>query len=547
MAPPSCSPNIDHLQMSPAFSIAAKTEKHLRAPTGRPAGLQAVPRSGGTEGSNLTERVLQRESVRTIPTCTFAAGSVASPAPSRQLPKLEFEAGRKKSSKDRAQTQLAGRISQARAPSPANAGSTPSNVGPPSTSYRRPKSTSKEQRTASQPPTTSERHPLDINEDKKRSETATDPQHLESPGDLARVSHCAQPSTSHPASEIRTIKLGIETEFYLASRDTDYHGNDVTSFVAFLTHSYNATVPQQHPRMRPDFRPYSFDGDYHKWCIVLDATMSSLFSPWGLELVSPIFEAFPLSTWRQDVIAAWKFLQSYYDVLGTELCATHIHISIESETSLQDSKRIAQAVIHFETALEALMPPERRGNEYAKSNWLDGRRFGREGLTRHESIAAIEKASHLRELVDLMQPFRFGADRDYAWNFLGLQSFPRTIEFRKPPVSLTPDAVLSWAELALAFVHASVRCESSKLQKVPPTIGGLRWFLHQFHVPGMNEPARLERLWTGKDQRAAVEPIPLPEGKEEEIEDMKARLRVLAEADKRQIQAFADNTQEPYW
>lgn len=289
MAPTSRSPKIDHLQMSPAFSIAANTEKHLRAPTGRSAGLQAVQRAGGPEGSNLTERVLQRESIRTIPTCTFAAGSVASPAPSRQLPKSESEARRMRSSKVRAQTQLAGRISQAPAPSPANAGSTPSNVGPPSTSYRRPKSTSKEQRTASpppssraggsQPPTASERHPLDINEDQNRSGTATNPQHLESPGDLARVSRRARPSTSDPASEIRTINLGIETEFYLASRDTNYFENDVTSFVTFLTQSYNAKVPQQHPRMRPGLRPYSFHGDYHQWCIVLDATMSSLFSP----------------------------------------------------------------------------------------------------------------------------------------------------------------------------------------------------------------------------------------------------------------------------
>ena len=283
MAPTSRSPNGDHLRMSPAVSIAANTEKHLRAPTGRSAGLQAVPRAGGTEGSNLTERAPQRESVRTIPTCTFAAGSVASPAPSRQLPKSEFEARRKKSSKDRAQTQLAGRIGQARAPSTANTGSTPSNVGSPSTNYRRPTSTSKEQQTAGQPPssgasgsqtpTTSERDPLDINEDKKRLESATNPQQLESPGDLARV------STSHPGSEIRTINLGIETEFYLASRDTDYFENDVTNFVTFLTHSYNAKVPQQHPRMRLGFRPYSFDGDYHKWCIVLDATMSSFCSP----------------------------------------------------------------------------------------------------------------------------------------------------------------------------------------------------------------------------------------------------------------------------
>ncbi len=267
----------------------------------------------------------------------------------------------------------------------------------------------------------------------------------------------------------------------------------------------------------------------------------------GLELVSPVFKAFPLSTWRKDVEATWKFLQRYYNILGSELCGTHIHISIEPKNTLHDLKRIAQAAIHFETALEALMPPDRRGNEYAKSNWLDDPNFGHKGLTRRECIAAIERVSHLSGLVDLMQPFLFGTDRDYAWNFHSVRFPPNTIEFRKPPVSLTPDAALSWAELVLSFVHASVRCNSSQLQKVPPTVGGLRWFLHQFHVPGMNEPARLERLWRGKDPKAAVEPIPRPEGTDEEIEDISARLGVLAAADKRRIQAFANATQEPYW
>ncbi len=333
MGPSRRSPNVgtaDPSQMSSADLMTANMEKHLRAPTGRSAaGLEAVPWAGSREGSNSTERAPRRKSIRAVPTCTFAAGSVASAAPGRQLPESKVEARRKKLSKDGMQTQPANRISQVRVESTTNAESTPSNVkaqsmlarssqifsiggpgqrqrsattqSPPSTSDRQPTSTGKEQTphqppasgaSGSQLPSTSDRRPLHIDEDKGQSETSTDPLRQELSGELARVSLRAGPSKGHPEIGIRTINLGIETEFYLASRDTDYFGEDMTNFVAFLTHSYNLNVTQQHPRMRPGFRPYGFKGDYDKWCMVLDRTMNTPHSPcefvlWGVALVLP--------------------------------------------------------------------------------------------------------------------------------------------------------------------------------------------------------------------------------------------------------------------
>ena len=263
-------------------------------------------------------------------------------------------------------------------------------------------------------------------------------------------------------------------------------------------------------------------------------------------MISPILKAFPGSTWRTDVETMWRFLQLRYNIFGSEHCATHVHVSIEPRATLQDLKRIAQAIIHFETAIEALVPPDRRGNRYAKSNWLDGPEFGRKGKSRRESIAAIEHVCGPGLLVDLMQPLQRATDRDYAWNFHSLFD-KKTIEFRQPPVSVTPAEALSWAELAMSFVHAAVRCEPSELQKVPSTIGGLRWFLRQFHVPGMHEPVWLQRLWHGKDERAAVEPIPQPQGSSPETRDLEARLQRLAAADRRQVLAFAEAAREPYW
>jgi len=263
--------------------------------------------------------------------------------------------------------------------------------------------------------------------------------------------------------------------------------------------------------------------------------------------VSPVFRVFRGSNWRRDVEAMWGFLQKHYDIMGSGSCATHIHVQIAPNFTLTDIKRIAQAAIHFEPSFEALMPPLRRGNPYAKSNWLEGPRLGRAGLSRQESIAAIERVSDFHRLMELMQPLQPNTDRSLAWNFYSLFTSTGTIEFRKPPVSLTPEENLSWAELALSFVHAAVRCEASKMQKVPSNIGGLHWFLQQFNVPGMNEPARLQSLFRGKNPAAALEPSPQPQGDMEERMRLEAKLRKTIALDQLQIQAFAKTAREPYW
>jgi Putative amidoligase enzyme len=268
----------------------------------------------------------------------------------------------------------------------------------------------------------------------------------------------------------------------------------------------------------------------------------------GIELVSPILQAIPGSDWRQHVEATWKYLTDHYNVSTTYKCSTHIHISLDPFYTTLEIKRIAQAVIHFETAFEALVPPVRRSNSYAKSNWLDSPYLANEDKSRSQLITEIEKMPMADEVTRLMQK---GRDRDYAWNFWAIFG-KRTIEFRKPPASTTAEEVLSWAELALSFIQASVKYESTeKLQRIPATVGGLRWFVSQFIEPGVNEPARMQRIWAGMDPTACLAPIPNPTGYwQYEVAERRAaiiRLARLAAADERQIQRHAATAREPYW
>ena len=260
-------------------------------------------------------------------------------------------------------------------------------------------------------------------------------------------------------------------------------------------------------------------------------------------MVSPIFNVFPSSEWRDDVIATWRCLQRHYVITTSDSCATHIHISVEPDYTLKDLQHIAASVIHFETAFEALVPEERRGNEFCKSNWLHSPRLAPGCHSRSESITIIERARNKEELIESIQKF---GDRDFAWNFESLRQ-RRTIEFRKPPASSTPDEALSWAELALNFIQASIKYGSShRLERIPSTIRGLRWFLRRVNVDEMNDSGRLNRLWAGKDEKAALEPMAQCKRGSRVNLEMEAQLLQLSQADMERVHANS-RRKEPYW
>jgi Putative amidoligase enzyme len=223
-------------------------------------------------------------------------------------------------------------------------------------------------------------------------------------------------------------------------------------------------------------------------------------------MVSPIFRAYPSATWREDVQATWAYLRRQYEVTKNTSCSTHIHISFEPPNTFteEEIRRVIISAMHFETAFEVLVPPDRRQNRYAKSNWLDGRRLGRENKSRFASMVEISQATGLKQMIEMMQA---SSDKHYCWNFNNLLDSLRTIEFRKPPASTTAYEALAWTELAISFIQASVKYGSlAVLHGVPSTVGALRWFLKQAHIPGMNEPGRLASIFAGKDMYAALEP-----------------------------------------
>jgi Putative amidoligase enzyme len=205
------------------------------------------------------------------------------------------------------------------------------------------------------------------------------------------------------------------------------------------------------------------------------------------------------------VKATWGYIQKYYLVGKTTLCSTHVHISAifigddgERGMDLESMKRIAQCVIHWEPALEALTPEERRGNMYARSNWIDNPRFKAPIQTRSIVITQIGECRSRDEIIDLMSPKLL--DRFWAWNFRAMNKYG-TIEFRKGSASLNGEQVLAWSELALCFVQSAMQTDINSLGRVPANVAALKRFLG-----GAEKVKALKLIFDGKRDDASVQP-----------------------------------------
>lgn len=94
-----------------------------------------------------------------------------------------------------------------------------------------------------------------------------------------RDSGLLESSTSPYSSGLRSIKIGIETEFYLAGLQKWLNHSSLDGFTAVLTRQHNQQVPVQHSRMQEYLRPYYYQGPYTEWCLVKEESLMSFGIP----------------------------------------------------------------------------------------------------------------------------------------------------------------------------------------------------------------------------------------------------------------------------
>ncbi|KAF7512358.1 hypothetical protein GJ744_001926 [Endocarpon pusillum] len=283
--------------------------------------------------------------------------------------------------------------------------------------------------------------------------------------------------------------IGIETEFLLQGRNAYTHRGNLIDCVVGMARLYNKSVEACYPRMDT----YSDDDEIpghnpHKYWILTEEKNLKLrpedHNRWCVEMKTPKIEVADTLDWASQVKRTWAFIKENYDISQNGMCGTHVHISMQRQMqpgttigtgmALQNLKNIAKCAIHFEPALEALVPENRRGNLFAKSNWIDNINFADASITRQVAMNMIDTCGREIELIKLMCPPP--QRRCFAWNFWALKKFG-TIEFRKGSASLDAADALAWAELTILFVQAAVKALPDSLLTRPANIEELRRFL----------------------------------------------------------------------
>ena len=99
------------------------------------------------------------------------------------------------------------------------------------------------------------------------------------PSSAAGSSRAATTSIGPSGSGSRMIKLGVETEFYLAARNRSNSRDHVRDFADILAINYNAQVDRRHPRMWGMRKAQKEPENYTVWSVLLDNSILATASP----------------------------------------------------------------------------------------------------------------------------------------------------------------------------------------------------------------------------------------------------------------------------
>ncbi|KAL1895615.1 hypothetical protein Sste5346_005084 [Sporothrix stenoceras] len=159
---------------------------------------------------------------------------------------------------------------------------------------------------------------------------------------------------------------------------------------------------------------------YKEWFIIREVTIKTDPASYlyGIELVSPVFKA-EGTVWGKDLQTIFDMLHSNYAVHTSETCSTHVHLSTAGNTlSAAATLCLAEAILYYEHAIDALMPDARvgDGSSGAGSYWCASNRMSHMfsggavvANNVHDYIADMAAAQHAQQPVPAAAPTPFNA------------------------------------------------------------------------------------------------------------------------------------------
>lgn len=243
---------------------------------------------------------------------------------------------------------------------------------------------------------------------------------------------------------MENVEFGIELELSTSSSVTTTDvansiAENATVTVLDLMHDYSGA------RSRTDVWKIMHDGSLS--CPREHGENCNKF-----ELVSPILRG---GEGLGIVDRVMRALGNIPSVKVNQSMGFHVHVNVEN-LSLAKLKNVCQNFIKYETAMDKLMPPSRRENQYCKSNKLAvASSVVYLAANSQYVLQKIDACTSRKELGDLINP---EGQKYFKLNLMPLTTKRQpTIEFRQHSSTYQRDKVKNWIRFCVAFVYNSAK------------------------------------------------------------------------------------------
>ncbi|KAF7508052.1 hypothetical protein GJ744_009634 [Endocarpon pusillum] len=316
------------------------------------------------------------------------------------------------------------------------------------------------------------------------------------------------PRQQNPSSAVdepsspSSFQILVEAQFLIAPKAEEHYRPTVEAFVGLLAENHNRLVGSTHPAMVKKMqRSRVPSGKAEDWHVYMGSVQPPTISvPQKITLTSPLFHNSDPALWQEHVAMTWTYLTKYYQIREDAQCYNKVYINFDrSSWEFGDVKKIAQAITHFEPALDLLLH-----NGMSRSNsWLnnlpDTCFMEEANRTRSQAIAAIQDAGRPWQMLRPLQ----GRGHVYcficyynSWSVVW-KMVMEPIHFCKPEATSVAAEAASWAYFAKLFIQAALACRSpQELQNIPPNHEGLQHFMS-----GKRPPLGSTLLGTHKSRR----------------------------------------------
>lgn len=202
-----------------------------------------------------------------------------------------------------------------------------------------------------------------------------------------------------------SIRFGVELELLLGSR------KGKSPFESWSELAKDVSRRLGRASIRNHIHDKRTTETYREWFIIREVTIKTdpASCLYGIELVSPVFKA-EEQTWGRDLQTIFTMLHTNYAVHSSETCSTHVHLSTAGTTlSAADAVCLAEAVLYYEHAIDALMPASRVGSSgsyWCSSNRASHMFSGGEAVrgAADDYVVAMMAAQHAKQPVAAAAP-----------------------------------------------------------------------------------------------------------------------------------------------